>query len=214
MQRKMNAIVGLATVLAMMTGAFAVGAVDFSAAEKARLAAGKTVRQPLSQSGRDGFYAGTGYAVIDAPVEVVWRAIQDWGSYHRVYPKTVEVREVGRKGDRSLVRMQLGHEMISLVYHVDITADESRRVLSFDLVRNKPHDIEEARGYWRLFQQKDGRTLAAYVVASRVPMGVVNLLSASMAEKIERNLLDTPGNLKKWIEGPQGNRYRDAVASR
>jgi hypothetical protein len=210
----MNAIIGLTAALALVTGAFAAEAVDFSAAEKARLAAGRTVRQPLPQSGRNGFYAGTGYAVIDAPVEVVWRAIRDWDSYRRVYPKTLEVREVGRKGDRSLVRMQLGHEMISLTYHVDITIDESRKVLSFELVRNRPHDIEEARGYWRLFPQKDGRTLAAYVVASRVPMGVVNLLPASMADKIERTLLNTPGNLKKWVEGPQGNRYRDAVASR
>jgi hypothetical protein len=45
-------------------------------------------------------------------------------------------------------------------------------------------------------------------------MGVVNLLPASVAEKIERNLLDTPGNLKKWVEGPQGSRYREALASR
>ncbi len=214
MNRLTSAIVGVLAVLGLLLAVSAAGAVEFSPAEKARLAAGKTVRQPLPASGRDGFYAGTGYAIIDAPVDLVWRAIQDWDSYHRVYPKTVEVREVGRKGDRSLLRMRLGHEMISLVYHVEIQLDEEKRMLSFDLVRNRPHDIEEARGYWRLFPQKDGRTLAAYVVASRVPMGVVGLIPANLAEKIERNLLDAPGNLKKWVEGPQGNRYRTAVASR
>ena len=167
-------IVALAAALGMLLGTATASAVDFTASEKEKLATGKPLRKPLAKSGQNGFYAGSGFAVVDAPVDVVWRAIQDWSSYAKVYPKTVGVKEIARKDGHSLVRMELGHEMISVVYHCDIQRDEKKHIMRFELVENKPHDIESARGYWRLFPQKDGSTLVAYVVAVKVPMGLVN----------------------------------------
>jgi hypothetical protein len=87
-------------------------------------------------------------------------------------------------------------------------------MISFKLVKNKPHDIEETKGYWRLFPQKDGRTLVAYVVAVQVPAGLVNLLGETMSDKLARALLDVPGKLKHWVEGPAGNRYRVMTAKK
>ena len=187
-------------------------AVEFTAKEKARLAAGKTVKQRLGKSGQQGFYGGTGWAIVDAPMEVVWAAIEDWGSYHKIYPKTVSVKELSRKGNRSLIRLEMGHQLISIEYHMSVERDREKNMLSFKLVRNRPHDIEETRGYWRLFPQADGRTLVAYVVATQVPMGLVNLLGSEMATKFERHLLGLPGYLKQWVEGPNGSRYHRMIA--
>jgi ribosome-associated toxin RatA of RatAB toxin-antitoxin module len=199
---------GLVALLIATACPLRASALDFSQTELERLKAGKAVRKPLAKAGDKGFYGGSGFALIDAPPEQVWEAILDFGSYARVYPKTVDVREVSRKGDRSLVRMQLGHELISVSYFVEVTANRSRWQLDYKLVTDRPHDIEEAYGYWRLFPQSDGRTLAAYVVAVRVPMGLVNLIPQSMERKINRTLLGSPRYLRDWVVGERPSHER------
>jgi ribosome-associated toxin RatA of RatAB toxin-antitoxin module len=204
----------LGVTLALMFAAGQALAVDFTAAEKSKLSAGKVVKKPLAKSGKNGTYGGSAYALIDAPADLIWAAILDWSSYKKVYPKTVQVKEVSRKGGKSLVHMEQGHKLISVAYDVEVEADEAKQMISFKLVKNRPHDIEETRGYWRLFPQKDGRTLVAYVVAVQVPAGLVNLLGEKMSNKLARALLHVPGSLKKWVEGPGGNRYRTLTAKK
>ena len=212
MRNRTSRIVALTTGLIALVFATQTFAVDFNAQERGKLAEGKTVRQRLASSGDQGFYGGTGWTMIDAPADVVWAAIDDFGSYRKAFPKTVSVKELSRKGDKSLIRMKLGHKLISVEYHMTVERNRAKNMISFKLVRNRPHDIEETRGYWRLFPQKDGRTLVAYVVATQVPMGLVNLLGSEMATKFERHLLGLPGYLKKWVEGPNGSRYRTMLA--
>jgi ribosome-associated toxin RatA of RatAB toxin-antitoxin module len=207
-------IVAIASAAALALAASNATAVDFSAAEKDRLAAGKTVRKPLAKSGENGFYAGSSYALVDAPIDAVWAAITDWGSYPRIHPKTREVTEIASRGDSRLIKMVLGHELISVEYHMQVELEADAHVLRFDLAKSRPHDIVDSRGYWRLFPQGDGRTLVAYVVAARAPMGVINLLPDRLSAKIERALLGVPGRLKCWVEGPSGARYRTLTASR
>jgi hypothetical protein len=204
----------LAVVVAALLWTPDASAVELSDGERSALASGKTVKKPLPNSGRDGFFGGSGYALIDAPVDEVWAAIADWGSYNKMFPKTVAVREVARRGDTSLIYMEQGHQLLSVVYHVEVARDPAKKMLSFDLVMDKPHDIDDTRGYWRLFPQADGKTLVAYVVAVRVPMGVVNLLGDSMCRRFAKALLEVPGSLKEWMEGPNGNRYRTLSARR
>jgi ribosome-associated toxin RatA of RatAB toxin-antitoxin module len=212
MRSSLGIFSGIVIALALGIAAGDAAAVSFSAVEKEKLAAGKCVKQPLPKSGDSGFYGGTGYIIADAPVEVVWQAIQDWGSYHKMFPKTVAVTEVSRKNDSSLIKMEMGHALIRVEYFMDIRRDEEKHMLSFKLVANRPHDIEETRGYWRLFPQADGRTLVAYVVATQIPMGIINLIPSDLVAKIQRNLLAAPEDVKRWVEGPQGTRYRTTTA--
>lgn len=202
----------LAAALALLLVPDPAASVQFSQAEKGRLKQGKVVKKPLSNSRQGGFYGGTGWIVVDAPPDVVWAAIADWDSYHKIFPNTVSAEEISRKGERSLLKMKLGHELISVIYHCEIIRDNQRKILSFKLVENLPHDIAAARGYWRLFPQEDGRTLVAYVVAVRVPMGLVNLLGTELEIQLEGGLLNVPKHLKAWVESPAGSRYREMVA--
>lgn len=205
--------ISAATVLALVvTGIPTANAVSFSKREKALLAAGKAVRKPMEKSGVDGFYGGSGFTVINAPSDVVWEAIRDWNSYSKVFPNTVDVQEVSRKNGKSLVRMELGHKLLSVSYHVEVDTNRDENKISFHLVKSRPHDIEEAKGYWKLFPQEGGTTLVAYVVAVQVPMGVVNLLGDNMSSKLSRGLLNLPRNLRKWVESPKGNKYRTLTA--
>ncbi len=187
-------------------------AIDFTHKELERLQAGKTVNKPLAKSGKGGFFGGTGWAIVDAPVDVVWAAIQDWGAYPDVFPRTMAVKELRKRGKQSLVHMELGYKILRVKYDVNIVRDADKKMLSFNLVHDRPHDLEETRGYWRLFPQKDGRTLVAYAVAVQVPAGIVAFLGSKLEKKLTRYLIQLPKFVKRWVESPSGNRYRTMTA--
>ncbi len=182
-------------------------AVKFSQDELEKLKSGKLVRQKLPTSGKDGFYGGSSFAMVKAPVDVVWKAIQDFRSYTKIFPNTTEATEMSRKGDRSMVRLRLGHPLVNLQYHVELGRDADKRIMSFKLIKKMPNDINSIRGYWRLFPQKDGHTLIAYVVAVEVPMGLVNLAGPDLERRSFNALLGIPGDLRRWVEGPGGKKY-------
>ena len=207
----------LATMFACMATAFMISGAayaepapsEFTEKEMTRLKNGKSVFRPLTTSRKNGFYGGTGFAVINAPVNVIFKAIQDWSSYPKAYPNTIRVEEVSRKGNRHLIKMELGHKLLRITYFVEVEFDKKQRKIKFKLVTNRVHDIEATNGYWRFFPQKNGSTLVAYVVAVRVPMGLINLLPESVERKLEGGLLNIPTRLKRWIEGSNGaNRAR------
>ncbi|MDJ0764626.1 MAG: SRPBCC family protein [Myxococcota bacterium] len=187
---------------------------SFTTEEIARLQAGKTVKKPLSNSRKNGFYAGTGWAIIDAPAPVIWKALSDWNAYPRIFPRTVKAEELARKGDRALIRMELGYKILSIGYCLDVVSDTSDKKVAFNLVPDRPHDIEKTSGYWRLFPQKDGRTLVGYGIAVQVPAGIVAFLGDRLEKDLEGALIGLPKYLKRWIEGPEGNRYRTMTAKK
>lgn len=202
----------MATAFLISNSAFAEPAPsDFTEKEIAQLKNGKPVFRPLPTSRNNGFYGGTGFAIINAPMDVIWKAIQDWSSYPKAYPNTIRVEEISRKGNRHLIKMELGHQLLRIIYYVEVEFDKARRKIKFKLITNRAHDIEATNGYWRFFPQKNGSTLVAYVVAVRVPMGIINLLPESVERKLEGGLLNIPTRLKRWIEGANGAgkaRYR------
>lgn len=201
-------LIAVALTVAVLAQAAPSAAVEFNERQLEKLKAGKSVKKPLEGVGEDGVYGGSGFALIDAPPEVVWQAILDWSSYHAVYPRTVEARELSQRSDRSLVRVEMGYKLLSVEFFVEIHTDKSKWQVDFTLVEDRPNDIEAARGYWRLFPQPNGQTLVAYVTAVKVPMGVVNLIPESLERKINRNLLACPEYLRAWIHGRGGPRYR------
>jgi len=197
-----------AGALAVLLAPLGAAAVDFSPREIESLRNGDTVRQKLPSSGRGGFYGGSGFAIVDAPIDSVWKAIQDWNAYTKMFPNVTDSTEVSRKGGRSLVRIKIGHPIVSVQYHVEMSRDAEKKVLSFRMVPGLPNDLDDVRGYWRLFPQPDGRTLIAYVLAVRAPMGLVNLIGPRLEAQALHALLGVPGFMKVWIEGPGRSRYR------
>ncbi len=214
MKTRKKSVIALLVVLSFL---FVVGqsfAINFSDRELDRLQAGKTVKKRLAKSRQNGFYGGSGWAIVEAPVEVVWKAIHDWHSYPDFFPRTVAVKELQRKEKSSLIRMELGYKVLSIKYHVNIVSDPDKKMMSFKLVSNRPSDIEALRGYWRLFPQKNGRTLVGYGVALQLPAGIVAFLGTNLEEMFERHLIGLPEYLKKWVEDPSGNRYRQMTAKK
>ena len=108
-----------------------VAAIEFSDAELAELKSGNTIHRELPTSGTKGFYGGSGWAVVDAPADVVWKVLTDWDAYTKIFPNTTEATELSRKGTKSLVRFKLGHPLVSLTYHVEMESNTEKKILSF-----------------------------------------------------------------------------------
>jgi hypothetical protein len=212
MRRKRLAIIisSVLAIAALMSDQ--VRAVEFSPSEIETLTSGKVVRKPLPNSRKDGFYGGAGFAIIDAPVEVVWKALEDWDAYPKIFPRTVDVKEVSRKGDRSLIRFLIGYKILSIKYHVTVSRDWEKKTVSFELAKNQAQDINKTRGYWKLLPQPDGRTLVAYAVALQVPAGIVTFLGDKMERSLEKSVIGLPKYLKKYIEKKAGDRYSKMTA--
>jgi len=195
--------IALAVMLVLSAGSLALAdgkSVKFSEKELEKLKAGETVRQELPSSRKKGFYGGTGWAVINAKADKIWKVLVDWSQYTKAFPHTEEMFEVSRKGDKSLIRMSMGHPVISVTNHLEMKRDAKRKTLSFKMVDNHPHDLDMIKGYWRLFPQEGDRTLVAYVLAFKVPMGIVNLVGPAFENEAMEGILNAPGYLKTYVE--------------
>lgn len=180
-------------------------ALEFSTEEKARLREGEMVIRLLPTSGKKGFYGGSGYVVIDSPVDEVWKTLLNWSIYPDIFPHTKECTPLSRKGQRTLVKMVIGHPVARVQFHLNIVTNEKEKTLQFDLVPNYPSDLEMLQGFWRLFPQPGGRTLAAYVVSSRAPMGLVILVGPELARSAIEMLLSIPGDVRKYMQAHESH---------
>ena len=202
-----SAVITIVALLSTLLISTTARAIEFTDQEMKNLAEGKTVRKPLPESSQNGFYGGAGFTLIDAPVDVVWKALSDWKAYPTIFPRTVEATELSRKNNRSLIKIRIGYKVLNIEYHMDVIRNEEGKTITFNLDGNKPHDIDSTKGYWKLMPQADGRTLVAYAVAVKVPAGIVAFLGKSTEEALERNVIGLPKYLKKYVESSAGQRY-------
>lgn len=177
-----------------------VGALELTAPEKATLAEGKVVRRIIADNGKDRYYGGTGMAVIPEAPEVVWAAIQDFGSYPRIFSNTYEAKELSRLGGKSLIRMKLGHPIVSIKYHIEMAPDPKAWTLSFRLVTTYPNDVEDLHGYWRIVPMGKDSCMLMYVFGVKVPDGIVRILPESFKVWALEGVLSAPGAIKTWLE--------------
>jgi len=203
-------ILGL-LVLAALWIPGAAKADTFTPDEQATLDRGEVVRHPLRPSEDNrGYLGGTSYVVIDQPPEVVWRAMTDFSSFPRIFPKTLAVEVISDRGNRKVVRMVQGNSWISLSLYVLYRIDAETRKVSWSLIEDQPHDLVDTRGYWQVAPHGEGKSLITYV--NVISMGE-NPLLALFADAIQNGLLGVPGNLREWVQGENGARYREGSAT-
>lgn len=203
-------ILGLLVFAAMWIPG-AAKADTFTAEEQAALDGGEVVRHPLAASPETrGYLGGTSYVVIDAPPDVVWRAMQDFSAYPRIFPKTLSTEVISDRGSRKVVRMVQGNSWISISFYVLYRIDPQARKVSWSLVEDQPHDLQDTRGYWQVEAHGAGRSLITYV--NVINIGETAVL-ALFHEAIQNGLLGVPGNLRDWVQGPDGARYREGTAT-
>jgi hypothetical protein len=203
------------TVLICVSGFFffapgASGAgVKLTSDEIRKLSQGKLVVRPNSESRKNSVIAGTSFAVINAPPDIVSRAFQDLSAWPSIFYNTDSARLVRIRGNKKTVKMTLGNKYITVKFFLNLVSYRDAMEFAYSVDKSRPHDIDESRGWIRLIPQPGGRTLVVFSTFAKVPFG---MLIALMGDKvlywIETRLLSVPKGLKKWVEGPTGNKYR------
>jgi len=197
MKRLVPAAAALAIAALISADAFAE---RFSSGETEMLVRGEVVRRERPQNGKDGLFGGTGYAMINASPAEIFATIQDWPVYPKVFSNVVESKLLAKRNGRCLVRMKIGHPVLSVTYHVEMTPDESSWTMKFHQVSGMANDLDDIYGYWRLFPVAENRTIVAYALNVQVPMGLVNLLPAPFKRMAITSLLGVPGYLREWMD--------------
>lgn len=178
-----------------------VSAQELTAEEKTTLASGKEVKKTIADNGKDRYFGGTGMVVVPEPVDAVWAAIQDYPSYPKMFSNTYESKELARMGGKSLIRMKLGHPIVSVRYHLEMSPNAKARTLEFKQVSTHPSDLEDIRGYWKLVPMGDKATLLMYVIGVKVPDGIIRLLPEPFKVWVLDGVLGAPNAVRKWMGG-------------
>jgi len=183
--------------------------IEFSAHEIKTLTNGGLVIHPLPGSGENSVVAGTSFVLIDAPPEVVWRAIQDVPVWTHIFPNTSSSKVMAVSGGTKAVKMRVGNAIIKVGFYLTAVFDQEKMNFTFSLNKKKPHDIDEARGWMRLLPQPGGKTLVVFSALVRTPFGLlIKLMGNKVIGWIEHRMLIAPKRLKEWVEGPNGVKYR------
>jgi len=190
-----------AFLLALPASAF-----ELSQDEVDRLVAGQQIVVPLDGAGRNGVFGGTALILIDANADELQAAIEDLDSYPKMFPYFVSADLTGKLDEKRIVRMRQGTPVFNLIYHLLISYEPSKRLTRFRMIKTLPHDIDDVAGFWRLFPQKDGRTVVAYGVTARVNLGALGLIDR-VGHEIQQRLVGMPAHLRRWFAGPGKDRY-------
>lgn len=210
-----NVLIIVAFGLCLVAPTLAEAGIDLSPEELRRLVQGELVVRPLPGSGMNSTVAGVSFSLINAPVERVMHAVTDISAWPHIFPNTYESKTVGERNGVRAVKMELGNRLIRMGFYLTLVLADEQNTVRFHLNKDKPHDIPDTRGWIRLIPQPGERTLVVFTGLAEIPFGaLVALLGEDAIRWIEHLMLSIPARLKKWVEGPSGEKYRKAEAAR
>lgn len=204
---------GLGTLLMICVSSDKTHAgIELGPDELKRLVKGELVARPLPESGKNSTVAGISFALVDASPEKVMRAINNVDAWTVIFPNTYESKIVGSRDGIRAVRMTLGNSLIKMSFYLTVVTDKKKQMVRFQLNKDKPHDIQDTRGWIRLIPQMEGRrTLVAFTGLATVPFGpIIGLLGGEVTTWVERRLLSVPARLKKWVEDARQKKVVEA----
>ncbi len=128
----------------------------------------------------------------------------DVEAYRRVLPRTKRARMVSveKNGDR-LVELVQGNAVVEAEYTIRVrqeVATPARREVRFWLEPTRPHEIDDAWGYFRMepFTGPDGeqRVLLTYAILVDIGPGLVREL---FEERVRAALLSVPQLVRRYV---------------
>jgi ribosome-associated toxin RatA of RatAB toxin-antitoxin module len=170
-----------------------------SAADKATLAAGKPVmRQTEGEAG------GRGLAIfeVNAPADVVWATIRDYGSYPRFIPEVKKCEVYKNDGKNLDVNYVIKSYGVSIEYYIHHEVDVAGRWLTWTLDYSRSSDLDDSVGFWRV-TPVEGAPDRAQVEYS------VDIAISSWVPGFVRNLLVDDGlkQATSWVKVQSEKRY-------
>lgn len=169
-----------------------------SSVERDLLERGRVVQRPLDVEIAGAEYlGGLGYVKMGAPAAAVLKTLADPDAKHRFMPLVLDAKELGsHKGDR-LVYFRQGGKVGSAAYVLRVRTSaptaSGETLVRFWCDLDRPRDLEDAWGFFRVEPDGPARTLLSYGVLFDLGFGVTKLL---FAEKVRYFALQVPELLR------------------
>ncbi len=193
-RRALAALIAAASLL----GSNAAWAMDDEA--YASLSRGVVVKEKIDVELAGGdYFGGLAYAVVRAPADDVMSALLEPKNYRRILPLTLEADVVDRKGELVYVHLKQGGRAGNAAYTI-VVRRESRHLVRFWLDPDRPHEIADCWGFFRVEPMEGGWSLVRFGALVHLDFGVTKLM---FAEKIRDYALTAPANLRRFVERPR-----------
>ena len=176
----------------------------YSADEKARLLAGKLVTRPVTEQ-RAGLrlMGGSSWQIINAPPELVFRALLDTKNYPHSLPTVSRASVISDAKTTRRVRLEHKKGPVGIAYRLVLTIDHERRDVNFKLNDRLESGLRAAWGFMAATPYGPNQTLLSYGVMIDPGEG---LLVGLVRSVIHEWLLKVPTQMKKFIESPYGRK--------
>jgi hypothetical protein len=182
----------LALAASLVALAPAARADGLSPDESARLVHGEVVtRTQQLDRGKQHYVGGVSYSIVDATPEQLASLVDDVSSWRRILPHTRDARRIGTEGSDVLAEITHGSLFMSVGYTMRLHREGNE--VRFWLDRTRPHDIDDAWGYFRAQPMPDGRTLVTWAILVDMGQG---LLRDMFESKVQQMALTVPERVK------------------
>ena len=201
-------VAGAVFAAVLFVGSFA-RADGISPTEASRLMRGGTVArtQVFERAGRR-YVGGVTYSVFDAQADELAALLDDVNGWRRILPKTRGVRRVGSSGGDPLVEVTHGSALVQVTYTLRVHREDN--VVRFWMDPARPHDIEDAWGFFRSDPLDGGRTLVTYGIL--IDMGD-GLLRNLFEDRVRSLALTVPDRVRGLLLGRRTTAYEDPLVS-
>jgi hypothetical protein len=182
---------------------------ELTADEWRILETGQPVHHERRLTRGDQRYLGTvSYQLVRASPATIAGALGDVGALPELLPQTKRASLVETSPSSRRVELVQGNDWVQATYTVLLEPDLDGG-FRFQLDRTRPHDIDDAWGYFRVERFDRERSLVTVGVAVDIGSGLVRFL---FADAIQNVILATPGQVRQYTEHRESE--NSAVARR
>ena len=202
-------VVATAALGALVLRSSSSRADELSSGEALRLLRGETVpRAQAVDQGDQHYVGGVTYTIVDGRTEEVQALLADPRAWRHFVPMTRGTRFVGMREKDPLV--EVTHEVG--VFHAEYTMRVHREgdTVRFWVDLTRPHDVQDAWGFFRAEALGDGRTLVTYGVLIDLGAG---LLRDLFEERVREVALKVPEHVRGLLEQRRRSEYAAVSAS-
>jgi hypothetical protein len=182
--------------------AAASGLPAFSPKERQLLEDGAAVHRERELTHGDRGYLGTvSYQLVNARASTVMETFHP-SSLVSFLPNTKRATLLQSSRGVWQVELAQGNDWVTAEYTVYLRREDGAG-LRFWLDQTRPHDIDDAWGYFRAEPFDSQRTLVTVAVAVDIGSG---LLTGLFANAVQASILTTPARIKRHVERAEGER--------
>jgi hypothetical protein len=176
---------------------------SFTPAEQQRLETGQVVHHERALTRGDAHYLGTvSYELVKARPSTIMAAFSETTALSTILPNTKRASLIEATEQHLRVELVQGNDWADATYTVYLAA-ESESGVRFWLDRSRPHDIEDAWGYFRVTPFDGSRTLVTVAVAVDIGSGLFRRL---LTGAVQTCILTTPDYIRRYSERVEAER--------